>query len=174
MCRVEIVGIILICLSIGVVSLGLSVAKAQQASTNTMQQTNQIKTSQTRESKIDKAVTIKQARALHKTPPPEFQDYDQKLVSDISQKWHALLDKEKYDDSDNGKLVVAFKLYQDGNVSDIKLSGNTNALAAPCCVQAIKDCSPFPKWPDVMRSIVNTNFREINFTFYLNQQQPKQ
>jgi hypothetical protein len=144
-------------------------AITQESSANVIQETNQVATNQTREFKIDKAITISQARSLYKASPPELQDYDQKLVSSIENRWYELMDKSQYDVSDNEKIVARFKLHQDGTVSDIKTSGNTNALAAPLCIQAIQDCSPFPKWPDKMRSIVGQDYRDIDFTFYLNQ-----
>ena len=131
-------------------------SKSQESQTNLIQQTNQ--------TNIYKAPT---------SFPPECRAYDQKLISKIVDKWHDLLDKSAFHSSDGGKVIAGFKLFQDGNISDIKISGDTNLVVAPLCIQAIKDCSPFLKWPDTMRSTVETNYREVNFTFYVNQQPPK-
>jgi tetratricopeptide (TPR) repeat protein len=122
----------------------------------TIHQPNQTETNQTRPR------TLKQALASVQTG---WQDYDGKLKSKVFDKWHSLLATRVLDYSDTGIIVVKFILHQDGSVSDVEISGNSNSRAAPLCEQAITDCSPFPKWPDEMRSITGTDRREIKFTF---------
>jgi len=141
------------------VFISIQSAKSQGSLTNVTQQTNQLQ--------HYKVIFLTNSYADFRAVP-ECRDYDAKLISDIANKWFGLLDTNRFHHPDNGTIVARFKLHQDGNVSDIKISGNTNALVAPFCIQAIKDCSPFPKWPDKMRSIVGQDYREINYTFNLN------
>ena len=143
---------------------GFRVAKSQEASTNVTQQNIF-----TRSEKIEKAISIKQARANF---PPECRAYDKIVMSAIQNRWYNLLDTEKFISSEPDKIVVTFELHEDGNVTGTKVNGGTNSVAAPLCMQAIKDCSPFQKWPDAMGSIVKTNVREIRFVFYINQKPP--
>ena len=59
-------------------------------------------------------------------------------------------------------IDARYILHQDGAISDVTISGNTNAPIGPSLVQAIRSCSPFLKWPDNMRSIVG----EDHFVVY--------
>jgi hypothetical protein len=61
------------------------------------------------------------------------------------------------------KILARFKLHQDGRISDVTISGDTNALVAPCCIKALKECPPLPKWPEKMRAIVGDD----NFIIYI-------
>jgi hypothetical protein len=70
------------------------------------------------------------------------------------------------------KVVVKFTLHQDGRVSDVVTSGDTNALVAPLCIRAITDHSPFSKWPSQMRPVVGRDHFEIYFHFGFNMTPP--
>jgi len=170
---VKIIGIIL-CLAI--VVIGLPEAPAQELLTNAQPQVVGVRTNETRALKMSKPLTIQQARIPGKIPLNQFGDYEQKLESEIGGRWFELMDKIDVEHSDKGKgkVVAKFNLCQDGKVTDLTISGFTNSVAAPHCIQAIKECSPFPKWPDGMRSIVGKDYREITYTFYINQNSPKQ
>ena len=87
---------------------------------------------------------------------PAFADYLAKCTTAIVQKL------VKWKGSPVGTFIVArFKLHEDGIVSTIELSGNTNAPAAPSIRKNIKSCSPFPRWPDGMRSAAGNTYLEI-------------
>jgi hypothetical protein len=71
-----------------------------------------------------------------------------------------------------GAVIVArFKLHESGIVSEIEtateqgniltVSGSTNNPAARSVVKNIKRCSPFPPWPDGMRSAAGKPYLEI-------------
>ncbi|GEM_PF-6081697 len=63
---------------------------------------------------------------------------------------------------------VRFNVYQDGTISDIQILENTNSTVASRLVEAIKDCSPLPKWSDKMRSIAGQDVFEWNCDFGFN------
>ena len=69
-------------------------------------------------------------------------------------------------------LKVKYILNQKGNISDIVITGNTNAPVALCLIQAIKNCPAFPKWPDKMRAIVGKVSRETGIDFGFNMTPP--
>jgi hypothetical protein len=65
-------------------------------------------------------------------------------------------------------VYVRFRIHQDGTVSDVSLSGATNSLVAPLCKRRIEGCSPFPKWPKKMASIIGKDYWEIFYDFGFN------
>jgi hypothetical protein len=65
-------------------------------------------------------------------------------------------------------ITAKFDLHQDGTISDVAITRNTNAPVAPCMVQAIKNCSPFPRWSEKMRSIVGQDYFIIYYPFGFN------
>jgi hypothetical protein len=100
---------------------------------------------------------------------PECRDYLGKYNTAISAKCSNFDTKSSPHDT---MIQVRFILHQDGSVSDIVISGDTSAPVAPMCIKAIKDCSPFPKWPDKMRSIVGKDYLEIHYHFGFNMTPP--
>jgi hypothetical protein len=69
-------------------------------------------------------------------------------------------------------VVVGFKLHEDGSVSDLAATQNTNSPVASLCIRAIKNRSPFPKWPSQMRSVVGHDYFEIYYRFGWNMTPP--
>jgi len=57
-------------------------------------------------------------------------------------------------------ILARYKLNDNGTVSEVEISGDTNAPAAPFILKAIRECSPFPKWPKGMRSAIGKPFLE--------------
>jgi hypothetical protein len=100
---------------------------------------------------------------------PECRAYTEKFMTTISQGVRAYDATKVPHDT---MIVARFKLHQDGSVSDIVISGNTNAPVAPLCIRAIKDSSPFPKWPSKMRPIVGREYLEIYYRFGFNMTPP--
>ena len=122
--------------------------------------------------KIEKAISIKQARANF--PRRAGRAYDKMAVmSAIQNRWYNLLDTEKFiPSSEPDKIVVTFELHEDGNVTGTKVNGGTNwQLRLPyVCSSAIKDHSGFCHFKNGRTrcgSIVKTNVREIRFVFYI-------
>jgi hypothetical protein len=91
---------------------------------------------------------------------PAFGNYLDKYTTAIVQK------PVKRRGAPAGAVIVArFKLHESGIVSEIELSGSTNTPAAQSIVKNIKRCSPFPPWPDGMRSAVGKPYLEIYIHF---------
>jgi len=119
---------------------------------------------------VSRPRTLNQARA---STTPAADIYDQMLYASINNRWNYLVGQR----SDlyakiNVFIIAKFNVSQDGSVSNIKLSGSTDSLVAPLCARAIADCSPFPPWPDSLRSgMSQDSHREMSLTFSLNQTQ---
>jgi hypothetical protein len=101
------------------------------------------------------------------TAQPSPIAYDQNLKNAIVNRWYELLDKDKFAAPEkSGATVVAFHLYPDGKIDALKVVTNTAPVSEHLALRAVKDCAPFPEWPDVMKQMVSTNYyREITFTF---------
>ena len=83
---------------------------------------------------------------------PECRDYMDVVLKAISTKT-AALDYSRYPAA---TFDVRVEIYQDGRIDNVAIYGDTNI--PPNYIQAIKDCSPFPKWPDKMRAIVGQEY----------------
>jgi len=87
---------------------------------------------------------------------PAFRDYLAKCSTAIVQK------PVKWKGSPVGTYIVTrYKLHENGAVSGIELSGNTNTPAALSIVKNITSCSPFPAWPNGMRSAAGKPYLEM-------------
>ena len=91
---------------------------------------------------------------------PEYGDYLAKCTD-------AILAKQVNDKGSprNTVIFARFKLHEGGTVKDIEISGNTNAPVAARVIKTIRSCTPFPKWPDGMRSVVGKPYLRIYFHF---------
>ena len=73
-----------------------------------------------------------------------------------------------------GKVVIDFRLHDDGTVSEITVANNTveaessanKLLCELVCQRAIKDCGSFGPWPSDMRNQIGRPYEDIEFTFH--------
>jgi hypothetical protein len=92
--------------------------------------------------------------------------YDKAMIKSIQVRWMQLLDQRGYGGGVKGRMVVQFNLRSDGSVSDITIiENNLPASFAVLCESAIKDVSPFSRWPDPMRREVGKDQRTVRFNF---------
>jgi hypothetical protein len=95
-----------------------------------------------------------------------FGAYDAAMIDAIARRWYAILDSS-LTPTRPGKVVVEFRQYSDGRVTDLKvLESNVGDVLAFYCQKAISDPSPYEKWPADMRRTSAKDFRDIVFTFY--------
>lgn len=95
-----------------------------------------------------------------------FGQYDSAVVKAIQNKWEALL-KDVQFGKDVGNVIITFRLHQDGTISDVAIAKTeVNSDLTQLSVSAVKDASPFGAWPDEMRRKIESDFRELTFTFH--------
>ena len=95
-----------------------------------------------------------------------FGAYDAAIIAAIQQRWYDLLDNTQFTQR-SGKVVIEFRLHEDGRITDLNMTGNeVGELLALLCQRAIMDPAPYPKWPGDMRRMVGKTYREVLFTFY--------
>lgn len=96
-------------------------------------------------------------------------DYDREFADAVQQRWNKLLADRT--GTIPGKVIVVFRLYYDGRITDVKIIQNdVGDLLSLLCRKAIEDPAPYKRWPVEMRREINADFRDIKFTFfYLNQ-----
>jgi hypothetical protein len=98
-----------------------------------------------------------------------FGVYDAAIVAAIQNRWYDLLDERRYASDRTGKVVLEFRLYYDGRVSEVKVVENTvDEILCYLCRKAIMDPAPFARWPSDMRRMANADYRDVRFSFYYN------
>jgi hypothetical protein len=98
-----------------------------------------------------------------------FGDYDYAFIRAVEQRWYQLLDNSQYHYmmDRQGKVVLTFRLHFDGRITDLEADSNTaGEILGLLCQRAIKDPAPFARWPTEMRKAVQSDYREVKFTFY--------
>lgn len=109
-----------------------------------------------------------------KSTPTGFPHYDSCLNGAVQNRWHGLLKSGDYSAEGAGKVVVRFKLHSDGHVSDLStLEATVSPTLVNPCEKAILDSAPYGKWPREMRLALGADERQITFTFYYTDTQPR-
>ena len=97
-----------------------------------------------------------------------FGSYDAALIAAVQQRWYDLLDSTQFAQR-SGKVIVEFRLYYDGRITDMKVDGNeVGEMLGLLCQRAVLDPAPFAQWPSDMRRAIGKNYRDVLFTFYYN------
>ncbi|MBL9138270.1 MAG: hypothetical protein JNK85_20545 [Verrucomicrobiales bacterium] len=98
-----------------------------------------------------------------------FGAYDEALIMAVQNRWFTLLDERRFAGGVTGKVVVKFKLHSDGSVRIVEpTESSVDALMTSLCVRAVRDPSPYEKWPSEMLRLIGSNSREVKFTFFYN------
>lgn len=98
-----------------------------------------------------------------------FGAYDEAMIAAVQNRWFTLLQERRYAGGATGRVVVNFRLYDDGSVRIVEaVEATVDALLEALCVRAIRDPAPYAEWPSDMRRMIGSNHREIRFTFYYN------
>lgn len=94
-------------------------------------------------------------------------NYDARFVAAVQQCWYALLEEQRYSLDRLGKVVLDFRLTEDGRITDMRVvEENVGDIWTTICQLAITKPSPYEKWPADVRRMVGTNYRDVRFTFY--------
>ena len=92
--------------------------------------------------------------------------YDEAIVEAVTQYWYDELDSQKFALDRSGKVVIQFKLNEDGTVTEVQeLQNSVGFELGLVCQDAITGPAPFAKWPPGMSRDFGRNFRVITFTF---------
>lgn len=95
-----------------------------------------------------------------------FGAYDAAFIAAVQQRWYDLLENSPFTQR-SGKVVLEFRLMEDGRITDMKVMDNdVGDLLGSFCQKAVQDPAPYPKWPSDMKRMINAKFREVTFTFY--------
>jgi outer membrane biosynthesis protein TonB len=97
-----------------------------------------------------------------------FGAYDAAFIEAVSQRWFDLLESQRHSLGASGRVVLQFRLHQDGRISEMKVAENTvTGVLALLCQKAVLDPAPYATWPSDMRRMLGET-RNIQFTFYYN------
>jgi hypothetical protein len=98
-----------------------------------------------------------------------FGAYDAAIIAAVQNCWYELLDSQNFMRDGIGKVTVQFHLNSDGTVTEVKIIDSettVDSALALLCARAIKDPSPYARWPEEMRHQIGENHREVTFTFF--------
>jgi len=96
-----------------------------------------------------------------------FGEYDAELIRAIQSRWDDLLDSKQFSRDRSGKVVVAFTLNPDGSITGLQIiESNVGDFLSSVCELAIRDPSPFARWPPDMLRLFGSKPRDVQFTFY--------
>jgi hypothetical protein len=88
------------------------------------------------------------------------------FFADIKKRWYEQLQQTPSVTEERGKVVVEFRLYEDGRVAELNLLENeVSDQAGFLCTWAIKEASLMGPGPSETRLNVAGNSRVIRFTF---------
>ena len=94
-------------------------------------------------------------------------NYDARFVAAVQQCWDALLEQQHYSLDRLGKVVIDFRLTEDGRITDMRVvEENVGDIWTTICQLAITKPSPYEKWPTDVRRMVGADYRDVRFTFY--------
>jgi hypothetical protein len=96
-----------------------------------------------------------------------FGAYDAAIIAAIQQRWFDLLDQNDYTRGRTGKVVLDFRLMEDGRITVMQVSDNdVGELLGVVCQRAVLDPAPYAPWPADMKRMLHSNYRDVRFTFY--------
>ncbi len=96
-----------------------------------------------------------------------FGDYDARIIAAVQRRWYDLLDDPAISRDRAGRVVVEFRLNYDGRITDLKVvESDVSDLLSYVCMAAIKDPSPYDRWPTEMRRVMEGDSRLVRFTFF--------
>jgi hypothetical protein len=99
-----------------------------------------------------------------------FGDYDAMFIEAVQSRWFNILDERDFVGNQGGRVVVEFRLHQDGRITDLTVvEAGVSELLSWFCQRAILDPAPYKAFPTELRQMMRTDYREIRFTFYYNQ-----
>jgi len=99
-----------------------------------------------------------------------FGTYDAMFIEAVQSRWFSLLDERDFVGNQSGRVVVEFRLHQDGKITHLNIVAATvGEMLSWFCQRAILDPAPYQKFPPDLRRAMDKDYREIRFTFYYQQ-----
>jgi outer membrane biosynthesis protein TonB len=101
--------------------------------------------------KEDGGVKRRRATATLDAVGSPFGEYDERIVAAIQERWYSLLESQSFTQNRVGDVVVTFRLYPDGRITDLKVvQSDVGDLLSYVCESAIRDPAPYDHWPEAM------------------------
>jgi hypothetical protein len=92
------------------------------------------------------------------------------FIEAVQSRWFNILDERDFVGNQGGRVVVEFRLHQDGRITDLTVvEAGVTELLSWFCQRAILDPAPYLPFPSDLRRMMHNDYREIRFTFYYNQ-----
>jgi hypothetical protein len=99
-----------------------------------------------------------------------FGAYDAMFIEAVQSRWFSILEERDFVGNQGGRVVVEFRLHQDGRITDLTVvEASVSELLSWFCQRAVLDPAPYLPFPSDLRRMLHNDYREIRFTFYYNQ-----
>jgi len=94
----------------------------------------------------------------------EFGEYGEHMSRAISARWHQLLSNRR--PVPVGRVRVTFRVHQSGRVSALKTTHtDVNDISTAICQMAIRDPSPYKRWPTALLRRYPNGYHDVTITF---------
>jgi hypothetical protein len=98
-----------------------------------------------------------------------FGAYDAAFIAAVQSRWFGLLDQRQFVGNQSGKVVLDFRLHQDGRITDMHVKeADVNETLSYICERAVQEPAPYQKFPADLRRLLPNDYREVRFTFFYN------
>lgn len=93
--------------------------------------------------------------------------YDARFIAAVQQCWYQLLEEQRYSLDRVGKVVINFRLTEDGRISDLHTAeSSVGEIYTTLCELAITRPQPYERWPNDVWKMVGASYRDVRFTFH--------
>jgi hypothetical protein len=98
-----------------------------------------------------------------------FGAYDAAFIAAVQSRWFGLLEQRAFVGNQTGKVVLDFRLHQDGRITDMHVQeAEVNETLSYICERAVQEPAPYQKFPSDLRRLLPNDYREVRFTFFYN------
>jgi hypothetical protein len=98
-----------------------------------------------------------------------FGAYDAAFIAAVQSRWFGLLEQRAVVGNQTGKVVLDFRLHQDGRITDMHVrEAEVNETLSYICERAVQEPAPYQKFPSDLRRLLPNDYREVRFTFFYN------
>ena len=96
-----------------------------------------------------------------------FGSYDAAFIAAVQARWFSILEQRDFVRNESGRVVLDFRLNQDGRITEMKVVESTvSDTLAWICRRAVEDPAPYDSFPRDLRRQMRHDYRDIRFTFY--------
>jgi len=95
-----------------------------------------------------------------------FGAYDAAFIAAVQARWFALLDEHDSTRGQAGRVVLDFRLTEDGRITNMRVASNeVGETLGWLCQRAVLDPAPYAAFPPDLRRMLRHDYRDVRFSF---------